>query len=214
MAAISSPHGFEAAGLDRPGGSGEDDRETLARAQAGASRAFTQLVQAHQRSVYSLALRALGSRAEAEDLAQEVFLQLHLALERIESPDHLVYWLRRTVTHRAIDRIRRRNRHADAFSPAPDRAALADSIPVTDSSAMIDSSATEEGADPLLARRLQRLVAGLPAIARLVVALRYQEDLDPVEIARVLDLSVNTVKSHLRRSLATLRARCTDRDTL
>jgi RNA polymerase sigma-70 factor (ECF subfamily) len=53
-------------------------------------------------------------------------------------------------------------------------------------------------------------VAELPAIPRLVVVLRYQEDLDPAEIARALDLSVNTVKSHLRRSLARLRARYTE----
>ncbi len=208
MVAISSPHRFEAAGLDRSDGQGEDAHAILAQAQAGVARAFTQLVQAHQRSVYSLALRALASRVEAEDLAQEVFLQLHLGLDRIESPDHLVYWLRRTVTHRAIDRIRQRNRRPDAFSSASDLAAMADST------AVAEPAATVEGEDPLLARRLGRLVAELPAIPRLVVVLRYQEDLDPAEIARVLDLSVNTVKSHLRRSLASLRARCTDRDTL
>ncbi len=208
MVAISSPHRLEAVGLDRSDGQGEDAHALLAQAQAGVARAFTQLVRAHQRSVYSLALRALASRVEAEDLAQEVFLQLHLGLNRIESPGHLVYWLRRTVTHRAIDRIRQRNRRPDAFSPASDLVAMADSTAMAGPTAMV------EGEDPLLARRLGRLVAELPAIPRLVVVLRYQEDLDPAEIARVLDLSVNTVKSHLRRSLASLRARCTDRDTL
>jgi RNA polymerase sigma-70 factor, ECF subfamily len=71
-----------------------------------------------------------------------------------------------------------------------------------------------EAADPLLARRLERHLAALPAVARLVVILRFQEDLDPAEIAGVLDLSVNTVKSHLKRSLARLRADLSDRDTL
>ncbi len=216
MVAISSSHCFEATSLGRPDGGGEDERDILAKAQAGVARAFTQLVRAHQRSVYSLALRALASRADAEDLAQEVFLQLHLGLDRIESPDHLVYWLRRTVTHRAIDRIRQRNRRREA----PDLATMADSSFAADSNsaahstAAAHSAATAEGEDPLLARHLGSLVAELPVIPRLVVVLRYQEDLDPAEIARVLDLSVNTVKSHLRRSLASLRARCTDRDTL
>jgi RNA polymerase sigma-70 factor (ECF subfamily) len=59
--------------------------------------------------------------------------------------------------------------------------------------------------DPLLQGQLRRLIAALPTSARAVMLLRYQEDLDPVEIARTLDMPVNTVKSHLKRSLATLR---------
>ena len=52
---------------------------------------------------------------------------------------------------------------------------------------------------------LRRVVDTLPEKARLVVILRYQEDLDPGEIASVLDMPLNTVKSHLRRSLSSLR---------
>jgi RNA polymerase sigma-70 factor, ECF subfamily len=52
---------------------------------------------------------------------------------------------------------------------------------------------------------LRRIVATLPERPRLVVTLRYQEDLDPAEIAEILDMPLNTVKSHLRRSLAILR---------
>jgi RNA polymerase sigma-70 factor (ECF subfamily) len=54
--------------------------------------------------------------------------------------------------------------------------------------------------------RLQQLVADLPSNARMVMVLRYQEDLEPSEIAETLSMPVNTVKSHLRRSLAALRA--------
>jgi RNA polymerase sigma-70 factor, ECF subfamily len=53
--------------------------------------------------------------------------------------------------------------------------------------------------------RLRTLVASLTPAARAVVVLRYQEDLDPTEIAQTLKMSLNTVKSHLKRSLATLR---------
>jgi RNA polymerase sigma-70 factor (ECF subfamily) len=60
-----------------------------------------------------------------------------------------------------------------------------------------------------MALTLQRLVAALPDKPRLVVTLRYQEDLEPAEIARVLDMPVNTVKSHLRRSLTLLREKVT-----
>jgi RNA polymerase sigma-70 factor, ECF subfamily len=171
----------------------------LADARAGSEAGFAQLIRAHERSVYSLALRALGSAAEAEELAQDVFLQLYLGLARIESTDHLAYWLRRTASHRVIDRLRARERR-------PPTGPLG-----------IDECAAEEltgpaEADPLLTRRLAQLVAELAAVPRLVVILRFQEDLDPVEIARVLEISVNTVKSHLKRSLARLRAELGDGD--
>jgi RNA polymerase sigma-70 factor (ECF subfamily) len=63
----------------------------------------------------------------------------------------------------------------------------------------------------MMAETLRRMVASLPPKARMAVILRYQEDLDPVEIAEVLEMPVRTVKSHLQRSLALLRgklARC------
>ena len=61
--------------------------------------------------------------------------------------------------------------------------------------------------DIWLEERLRALMIELPAAGRLVLTLRYQEDLDPSEIARVLDMPLNTVKSHLRRSVEHLRAR-------
>jgi RNA polymerase sigma-70 factor, ECF subfamily len=69
----------------------------------------------------------------------------------------------------------------------------------------VPSEAVE--ADPILERRLHGLLGELPPAARAVVLLRYQEDLDPVEIGRTLRMPVNTVKSHLKRSLGLLRER-------
>jgi RNA polymerase sigma-70 factor (ECF subfamily) len=56
-----------------------------------------------------------------------------------------------------------------------------------------------------LAETLRRLVASLPESPRMVMVLRYQEDLDPADIAEILDMPVATVKSHLQRALALLR---------
>jgi len=164
--------------------------EHFARARAGEPTAFAALVRTHQRSVFSLALRMLGSREAADDLAQDVFLQLHLNLATIESSAHMTFWLRKVVTHRAIDRLRQR--------PRVEVASLDDEPEIAD---------VAVAADPLLQRHLRALVAELPSSARAVVVLRYQEDLDPLEIARTLEMPINTVKSHLKRSLASLRER-------
>lgn len=162
--------------------------EDLARARAGDQPAFAVLVRAHQRTVYSLALRLLGSRDLAEDLAQEVFLRLHRSLATIESAEHLAFWLRRVTVNGAIDRLRR---------PRLVTASLQEAVELP--AASVES-------DPILQRELRRLMLDLAPTARAVLLLRYQEDLDPTEIARTLELPVNTVKSHLKRSLASLRA--------
>ena len=132
----------------------------------------------------------LSDRHRAEDLAQEVFLQLYRSLDSIESDSHLAFWLRKVAVNRSIDRIRHESRH--------------DGEPLTDAESV---TAATDDSDPLLQRRMAELVAQLPPAARAVVVLRYQEDLDPLEIARTLDMSINTVKSHLKRSLSSMRAR-------
>src|SRR4051794_32602356 len=68
---------------------------------------FEQLVDQHQSMVYSLALRMTGDRTLAEEVAQDVFLELDRKLDRIESPDHARFWLRRVTMSRATDAMRR-----------------------------------------------------------------------------------------------------------
>ncbi len=159
----------------------------LARARNGDEQALSALVLAHQRSVYSLALRMLGTRDLAEDLAQEVFMQLNRNLTSIESREHLAFWLRKVTACRAIDQLRRRARVAMTCFDE-------------------DTHLSEAGtSDPLLQRHLKLLLEELSPTARAVVLLRYQEDLDPVDIARTLEMPINTVKSHLKRSLEFMR---------
>ena len=140
--------------------------------------------------VFSLALRFLRNREVAEELAQDVFLQCYRQLDRIEDAGHACSWLRCAICHRSIDEIRKRRfRPAVGLDDIPEPAA-AGSMP-----------------DMLLRDRLRGLVGALPEKARMVVVLRYQEDLSPTEIAEALDMPVSTVKSHLHRSLTLLRGR-------
>ncbi len=138
--------------------------------------------------VFSLALRYLRDAETAEEIAQDVFLQLYRQFDRIQSTEHATFWLRRAICHRAIDESRKRK-----LRP---RIGL-ESVP--------EPPAETAAPDTMLNERLRRLVAGLPDAARMVVLLRYQEDLDPAEISKLLDMPVSTVKSHLHRSLAVLR---------
>jgi RNA polymerase sigma-70 factor, ECF subfamily len=183
-------------------GSTDSLDEQLEKARRGERAALTLLVQAHQRSVYSLALRMLGTRDLAEDLTQEVFMQMNGNLSTLDSNRHLGFWLRQVTTNRAIDQLRRRAR-----------------LQMTSLEEETQLFSAEDTSDPLLQRHLQALLADLSAPARAVLLLRYQEDLDPVEIARTLNMPLNTVKSHLKRSLESMRektigaqaVRCEDR---
>ena len=168
---------------------GPDD-ERLGRARGGDTAAFAEIVRRYQAMVFSLAWRIVNNRALAEELAQDVFLQLHRNLAQIESGAHVTHWLLRVVAHRAIDAARKHARRPQTnLADVPEPAV-----------ALVER-------DPLMVRRLRALVATLPAAPRAVLTLRFQEDLDPSEIARVLDMPINTVKSHLRRGLAVLRGR-------
>jgi len=168
-----------------------DADDILARARIGDSTAFADLVREHQGMVFSLARHFTRHREAAEDLAQEVFLELYRSIGRMESPSHLVFWLRRVTSHRCIDRSRRQAYRMElAVAEVPEQSVPAAALP-----------------DPFLEARLRQLVAALPPAPRIVVALRFQEDLQPQEIADVLEMPVNTVKSHLRRALGLLRER-------
>src|SRR5712671_7229216 len=69
---------------------------------------FESLVHRHQAMVFSIAVHFLQDRPAAEELAQDVFLQLHRHLDAMQSSDHVTFWLRRVTTHRCIDYSRRR----------------------------------------------------------------------------------------------------------
>jgi RNA polymerase sigma-70 factor, ECF subfamily len=157
-------------------------------AEADRSRAFEAAVHEHQAMVYSVAYHFLQDHAVAEELAQEVFLELYRHWDEIESREHRIHWLRKVASRRCIDQARRRKlRNHVSLEEAP------------------EPFSWMPAADPVLKRFIEQLLGKLAETPRLVVIMRYQEGLEPAEIADVLDMPVATVKSHLQRSLALLR---------
>lgn len=134
---------------------------------------------------YRVAYRLLGSRADAEDIAQEALTRAHVRWRRVHR--HAEPWVARVATNLAIDAVRRGSRRGGrTLSPADAIAARA------------SPSATDR-------IELQRLVAGLPRRQREVVALRYLADMTEAATAAELGTSIGTVKQHAHRGLAALR---------
>jgi RNA polymerase sigma-70 factor, ECF subfamily len=161
---------------------------TEANAEHPPEMTFAEVLRANQSMVFSLAYHFLRDRGAAEEVAQDVFLRLYRKLDDLEDARHVTFWLRKVTSHRCIDYVRKRG---SQFTIA-----LADTA---------EPSIADQHGDPLLNRRLRQLVATLAEKPRMVMVLRYQEDLTPEEISEVLDMPVRTVKSHLHRSLGILR---------
>lgn len=156
---------------------------------------FEQLVDEHQTMVFSLAMRMTGDRGLAEEIAQDVFMELDRHLGKIESHEHALFWLRRVAMSRSADALRRRRvRGMDLWVEIEE-----------------NHGAPGEERNSPLATRLEQLLATLPEAQRAALVLRYQEDLTPDEIAATLDAPLATVKSHLQRGLKLLRAKATSR---
>src|SRR4051794_1829446 len=134
------------------------------------------------RRAYRAAYRLLGSRAEAEDVAQETLTRALVSWRRIE--EYAEPWVVRTATNLSIDVVRRRLRQREELTE-----------PVA-----IDAH-VEERLD------MVRALLALPRRQREVVTLRFLGDFSEDSVAVALGLSNGTVKSHAARGLAALRAR-------
>jgi RNA polymerase sigma-70 factor (ECF subfamily) len=146
------------------------------------------IIRKHQAMVFSIALHFFNNAQSAEEVAQDVFLQLFEKLETIQSADHLAAWLRRTTSHRCIDTLRRKHTHQEiAMQHLPE----------------VPEEAKES--DPMRDERLRALVASLPETPRMIVVLRYGQDMEATEIAAALNMPVATVRSHLQRAIGLLR---------
>lgn len=156
---------------------------------------FQRLVETHQRMVFSLALRLTGEYGAAEEVAQDAFLDLFRKGERLQSEDHVRFWLRRVTVHRATDALRRRSRQPEAAAEEwmEERHGSANG---DDADAPMNSG---------VAAKLEELLQALPEPMRVAVVLRYQEEMRPEEIAALLGQTVATVKSNLQRGLELLR---------
>jgi RNA polymerase sigma-70 factor (ECF subfamily) len=165
--------------------------ETIRRAQAGDQAALAQLVTEQQRYVYSIAMTITKDPTDAADLTQDALIRLIRALGSYRGETKLSTWLYRLVVNLGIDRMRRRG---------------APSIRLDDDEADIDV-ASEHPADDVAgvaerveeAQLVREAVAQLPDAQRLALTLHYFEDMRYEDIADVMGVPTNTVKSHIRR---------------
>ncbi len=162
----------------------------LEQARRGDEAAFYRLVEAYQSAVYNLAYRMLGNAVEAEDATQETFLRIYTKLSTYQPERKLSSWVLSIASHYCIDRLRRRRVNYLSL----DEDLLATSLS-TGERGPEDVALREESRD-----ELQQLVLQLEPSYRVPLILRYWHDLSYQQIADVMGLSVQAVKSRLHRA--------------
>ncbi len=168
---------------------------------AGDERAFDELVHRYQNKIINIAYGMLADREDAYDVAQEVFIKLYRKIGAFTGAASLDTWIYRITVNASLDALRKQGRRVRTLPLQTENEDEAVELPIAD-----ETSAPET---VILRKERQREIAD--AIARLsekyrsVLILREFEDLDYEQIARVLDLSVGTVKSRLSRAREKLR---------
>lgn len=170
------------------------DERIIGRVLNGHTQEYRELMLRYQLLVFRLAFRVLGSREDAEDATQETFLRAYGRLETCRDRGKFWPWLRRITLNLCLDRM-----------PKTPQCEYLDDMP----------DAVDTRADPVEDEILKhaefedirKAVAGLPVAYRVVVALRYQEELSHKEIAEALGETLPAVQVRLHRARKMLAER-------
>jgi len=180
------------------------ERLLLRRLRDRDERAFRELVDEHRDKVFNLTYRMLGNRAEAEDVAQEVFISVFKTVDSFREESKFSTWLYRVTVNHCKNRIkylaRRHDRDQDQLDDAVDKtvaAAIGTGIPMTRPDRQLEGAQME--------KLLQEAISQLDEEHRVVVVLRDIEDLSIEEICEITGLPDGTVKSRLHRARLALR---------
>ena len=173
------------------------DQEAVQRCLAGDTEAFSTLVERYGGRVYNIALRITNDPDAAADCAQEAFVRAFRALHQYDSNLPFAPWLFRITTNASLNHVQRWHAHE---------------TPIGDSEYPESVQPDDAGPEMSALRReqldeVQAAVAELPAHYRSALALRHFQQLSYQEVADSLGIPLGTVKTHLHRARAALKAR-------
>jgi RNA polymerase sigma-70 factor (ECF subfamily) len=183
-----------------------DDSSLVARALAGDPSAYAGLLSRHRSRVLGLALRMVRNADDAADIAQEAFLRAFQSLAGFDPGKSFGAWIAKITANLCIDHYRRRRLRTVSLDGSAEEGRgdrgdhpweFADARPGPE--AILVHNESE--------RRLDDLIASLPPRYRMVILLRYKEDLAYEEIAAVLGVPLGTVKARLHRAHHMLKRR-------
>jgi RNA polymerase sigma-70 factor, ECF subfamily len=186
----------------------EPEAKLLARLVVRDERAFNELVRLYEHRILALVMRMLGNRAEAEDLAQEVFVQVFKAIGTFRGESKLSTWIYRIAVNLCKNRSKYLNvRHAGELDSLEDHA---ERVSLSTGEARNANVGAMERPDEMVAGKqveliVQRAIQALEPSFRECLVLRDVEELSYEEIEQITGLAAGTVKSRIHRARAQLR---------
>ena len=182
----------------------DPDAALMLRVKGGDIRAFETLMEKYKQPVINVIYRTLHDVAEAEDLAQNVFVQVYKSAHRYEVSARFSTWLFTIARNLCLNEIRRRSRHPaeslDATSADGEQPARQFEDPRS-------TSAPDHLLQSELDTKIQEALDALPENQRIALLLCRQDELSYEEIARVLGCSLSATKSLIHRGRETLKER-------
>ncbi len=183
----------------------EPDAALMLRVKEGDSGAFAELVERYKQPVMNLVYRMLRDATEAEDLAQNVFVQVFRSAQRYEVSAKFSTWLFTIARNLCLNELRRRSRHpADSMDVVP-------TDPEEHPAQQFEDKKAASPPDSLLhgelEAKIEAAMADLPENQRMAILLCRQDELSYEEIAKVLGCSVSATKSLIHRGRETLKQR-------
>jgi len=175
--------------------SSEPEIAWMARIREGDMEAFRLLVETHQARVIGTISKMLGSDAESEDLAQQVFIRVWKSASRYQPTAKFTTWLFRITRNLVFNELRRKRHIVEHSEEIPEPAERVEKEP---------DRVLLEGE---LQKAIQEAINELPETQRMAIILRRYEDMSYEDIAKVMETTVPAVKSILFRARAELRDR-------
>ena len=172
------------------------DRDLVRRTREGEQDAYGSLVRRYQSSVFSVCLRLLGHRREAEDLAQEAFIRGYQRLDSFDNERPFGPWIRRVAANLCYNHLKRHN---------PPSFPLLDELDTPLISTTDDPAQTQLQNEKI--ETLRQAILMLPPHYRAVIELRHYQELSYVEISETLQIPLSDVRSHLYRARKALSRR-------
>jgi RNA polymerase sigma-70 factor, ECF subfamily len=171
------------------------EQDLISEVTKGSHDAFRVLVQTHMKQAYDIAFSILGDHDDADDVAQEAFVNVHRSVAKFRGESDFDTWLFRIVKNGALNRLKQKKRKQRREVEL----AAVDNEMVSMNAGVVSSEDTR--------LHVERALHELPTLQRAVVMLRHINGLSTEQVGRILECSEGTVKTHLHRGLKKMRDR-------
>jgi RNA polymerase sigma-70 factor (ECF subfamily) len=185
-----------------------EEKQMVSSVTRGNTYAFTKLVRQYERLVISIVYKMVSQQEDREDLCQEVFLKVYDKISSFRFESKLSTWIGNIAFNLCLNFLKKKKSFLldDIYTPGGEEGPELSSANIKDESIHPD--------EQLMKKEMQAVVRAaieeLPLLQKTIVSLFHQEGLSLQEIGTIMDLPVNTVKSHLFRARKNLKTRVLD----